>query len=141
MQLQGDFAELIQFLMKDFRFCHGIRVAAFTMYKCLLYWKCFEHERTTVFDQLIQILRSATEVLPPLMIKKKVLFTNHINSRARDIQQHLSTYKTQFISEFFFLHQKDLREFQQNVYFSLLLFYSLCYSYKITSKMRFFVIQ
>ncbi|CAI9269402.1 unnamed protein product [Lactuca saligna] len=61
IQLQGDFAELIQFLMKDFRFCHGIRVAAFTMYKCLLYWKCFENERTTVFDQVIQIFRSATE--------------------------------------------------------------------------------
>ncbi|XWS09072.1 hypothetical protein CRYUN_Cryun40dG0054700 [Craigia yunnanensis] len=34
-------------------------VAAFTIYKCLLHWRSFEAERTSVFDRLIQMVGSA----------------------------------------------------------------------------------
>ncbi|KAG6469013.1 hypothetical protein ZIOFF_073710 [Zingiber officinale] len=37
------------------------KVAALTMYKCLLHWKSFEAERTSVFDRLIQMIGSAIE--------------------------------------------------------------------------------
>ena len=37
-------------------------VAAFTIYKCLLHWRSFEAERTSVFDRLIQMIGSALEV-------------------------------------------------------------------------------
>ncbi|GKA89969.1 unconventional myosin, partial [Tanacetum coccineum] len=36
-------------------------VAAFTIYKCLVHWKSFESERTSVFDRLIQMIGSAIE--------------------------------------------------------------------------------
>ncbi|KAL0657202.1 hypothetical protein Bca4012_077787 [Brassica carinata] len=40
---------------------NGKPVAAFTIYKCLLHWKCFESEKTNVFDRLIQMIGSAIE--------------------------------------------------------------------------------
>lgn len=48
--------------MKNIGFQHGKPVAAFTIYKCLLHWKSFEAERTSVFDRLIQMIGSAIEV-------------------------------------------------------------------------------
>ncbi|XWS13545.1 hypothetical protein CRYUN_Cryun36dG0045800 [Craigia yunnanensis] len=36
-------------------------VAAFTIYKCLLHWRSFEAERSSVFDRLIQMIGSALE--------------------------------------------------------------------------------
>ncbi|KAG5586928.1 hypothetical protein H5410_047362 [Solanum commersonii] len=47
--------------MKDVGFSQGKPVAAFTIYKCLLHWKSFEAERTSVFDRLIQMIGSAIE--------------------------------------------------------------------------------
>nr|GMD20127.1 myosin-6-like [Ipomoea batatas] len=47
--------------MKDIGFSHGKPVAAFTIYKCLLHWKSFEAERTSVFDRLINMIGSAIE--------------------------------------------------------------------------------
>nr|XP_043608982.1 myosin-6 [Erigeron canadensis] len=52
---------LIECVMKDIGFSQGKPVAAFTIYKCLLYWKSFEAERTSVFDRLIQMIGSAIE--------------------------------------------------------------------------------
>ena len=49
--------------MKDVGFSQGKPVAAFTIYKCLLHWKSFEAERTSVFDRLIQMIGSAIEVI------------------------------------------------------------------------------
>lgn len=43
-------------------FSEGKPVAAITMYKCLLHWRSFEAEKTSVFDRLIQIIGSAIEV-------------------------------------------------------------------------------
>ncbi|GER41677.1 myosin 2 [Striga asiatica] len=42
-------------------FSEGKPVAAFTIYKCLVHWRSFEAERTSIFDRLIQIIGSAIE--------------------------------------------------------------------------------
>ncbi|KAK7279476.1 hypothetical protein RJT34_24529 [Clitoria ternatea] len=52
---------LVHCVMKNIGFHHGKPVAAFTIYKCLLHWKSFEAERTSVFDRLIQMIGSAIE--------------------------------------------------------------------------------
>uniref|UniRef100_A0A5B6YR02 Putative Myosin 2 isoform 1 n=1 Tax=Davidia involucrata TaxID=16924 RepID=A0A5B6YR02_DAVIN len=52
---------LINCVMNDVEFSQGKPVAAFTIYKCLLHWKSFEAERTSVFDRLIQMIGSAIE--------------------------------------------------------------------------------
>ncbi|KAK7393335.1 hypothetical protein VNO78_21888 [Psophocarpus tetragonolobus] len=52
---------LVNCVMKNIGFHHGKPVAAFTIYKCLLHWKSFEAERTSVFDRLIQMIGSAIE--------------------------------------------------------------------------------
>ncbi|KAF5930549.1 hypothetical protein HYC85_031422 [Camellia sinensis] len=52
---------LINCIMKEVGFSQGSPVAAFTIYKCLLQWKSFEAERTSVFDRLIQTIGSAIE--------------------------------------------------------------------------------
>ncbi|XP_078175171.1 myosin-14-like [Carex rostrata] len=39
----------------------GKSVVALTIYKCLLNWKCFEAEKTCVFDQLSQMFDSASK--------------------------------------------------------------------------------
>ena len=62
MLLQENVDALIECVMKDIGFSQGKPVAAFTIYKCLLHWKSFEAERTSVFDRLIQMIGSAIEV-------------------------------------------------------------------------------
>lgn len=52
---------LINCLLQNLGFSQGKPVAAFTIYKCLLHWKCFESEKTNVFDRLIQMIGSAIE--------------------------------------------------------------------------------
>ncbi|KAL2556956.1 Myosin-6 [Forsythia ovata] len=56
-----DVDTLMDCVMKDVGFSQGKPVAAFTIYKCLLYWKSFEAERTSVFDRLINMIGSAIE--------------------------------------------------------------------------------
>lgn len=53
---------LINCVSKNIGYSNGKPVAAFTIYKCLLHWKSFEAERTSVFDRLIQMIGSAIEV-------------------------------------------------------------------------------
>ncbi|WMV47058.1 hypothetical protein MTR67_040443 [Solanum verrucosum] len=60
-QQHEDVDALIDCVMKDVGFSQGKPVAAFTIYKCLLHWKSFEAERTSVFDRLIQMIGSAIE--------------------------------------------------------------------------------
>jgi hypothetical protein len=60
--LQENVDALISCVMKNIGFSNGKPVAAFTIYKCLLHWKSFEAERTSVFDRLIQMIGSAIEV-------------------------------------------------------------------------------
>ncbi|KAI7734854.1 hypothetical protein M8C21_008792 [Ambrosia artemisiifolia] len=52
---------LIECVMKDIGFSQGKPVAAFTIYKCLIHWKSFEAEKTSVFDRLIQMIGAAIE--------------------------------------------------------------------------------
>ncbi|GAB2281889.1 hypothetical protein Dimus_016455 [Dionaea muscipula] len=52
---------LINCVTKNIGFSQGKPMAAFTIYKCLLHWKSFEAERTSVFDRLIQMIGSAIE--------------------------------------------------------------------------------
>ncbi|XP_051143189.1 myosin-6-like [Andrographis paniculata] len=56
-----DVDALIECVKKDVGFSQGKPVAAFMIYKCLLHWKSFEAERTSVFDRLIQMIGSAIE--------------------------------------------------------------------------------
>ncbi|KAL5702572.1 Myosin-6 [Ranunculus cassubicifolius] len=52
---------LIDCVTQHIGFSQGKPVAAITIYKCLLHWKSFEAERTSVFDRLIQMIGSAIE--------------------------------------------------------------------------------
>lgn len=61
--MQENVDTLINCLSKDLGFSHGKPVAAFTIYRCLLHWKSFEAEKTSVFDRLIQLIGSAIEVI------------------------------------------------------------------------------
>ncbi|KAL5147200.1 Pentatricopeptide repeat-containing protein [Glycine soja] len=61
LQENVDAHALVNCVMKNIGFHHGKPVAAFTIYKCLLHWKSFEAERTSVFDRLIQMIGSAIE--------------------------------------------------------------------------------
>ncbi|CAJ2645430.1 unnamed protein product [Trifolium pratense] len=60
---------LINCVMKNIGFHHGKPIAAFTIYKCILHWKSFEAERTSVFDRLIQMIGSAIESKSILIIR------------------------------------------------------------------------
>ncbi|XP_042508452.1 myosin-17-like isoform X2 [Macadamia integrifolia] len=52
---------LIKCISQDLGFTGGRPVAACIIYKCLLHWRSFEVERTTVFDRIIQTIGSAIE--------------------------------------------------------------------------------
>lgn len=53
---------LIKCISQDLGFSGGKPVAACVIFKCLLHWRSFEVERTTVFDRIIQTIASALEV-------------------------------------------------------------------------------
>lgn len=53
---------LIKCISQDLGFSGGKPVAACIIYKCLLHWRSFEVERTTVFDRIIQAIASSIEV-------------------------------------------------------------------------------
>ncbi|XP_051141861.1 myosin-6-like isoform X2 [Andrographis paniculata] len=56
-----DVDALLECAKNDVGFSQGKPVAACTIYKCLLHWKSFEDERTSVFDRLIQMFGSVIE--------------------------------------------------------------------------------
>ncbi|KAH6828513.1 myosin family protein with Dil [Perilla frutescens var. hirtella] len=53
---------LIKCITQDLGFSGGKPVAACVIYKCLLHWRSFEVERTSVFDRIIQTITSSIEV-------------------------------------------------------------------------------
>ncbi|KAG7988682.1 hypothetical protein I3843_03G199800 [Carya illinoinensis] len=53
---------LIKCISQDLGFSGAKPVAACVIYKCLLHWRSFEVERTSVFDRIIQTIASALEV-------------------------------------------------------------------------------
>ncbi|XP_020698771.1 myosin-17 isoform X2 [Dendrobium catenatum] len=52
---------LIRCITQDLGFSSGKPIAACLIYKCLLQWRSFEVERTTIFDRIIQNISSAVE--------------------------------------------------------------------------------
>ncbi|CAM0956683.1 unnamed protein product [Alopecurus aequalis] len=52
---------LINCVTENIGFSEGKPIAAITIYKCLVHWKIFETEKTSVFDRLIQIFGSAMQ--------------------------------------------------------------------------------
>ncbi|XP_054822706.1 myosin-17 [Prosopis cineraria] len=52
---------LIKCISQDLGFSGGKPIAACMIYKCLLHWRSFEVERTSVFDRIIQTISSAVE--------------------------------------------------------------------------------
>ncbi|KAI3772786.1 hypothetical protein L6452_03979 [Arctium lappa] len=53
---------LIKCIAQDLGLSGGKPVAACVIYKCLLHWRSFEVDRTTVFDRIIETIASAIEV-------------------------------------------------------------------------------
>ncbi|KAK3220431.1 hypothetical protein Dsin_014401 [Dipteronia sinensis] len=53
---------LIQCISQDLGFSAGKPVAACLIYKCLLHWRSFEVERTSIFDRIIQTIGASIEV-------------------------------------------------------------------------------
>ncbi|PKA59009.1 hypothetical protein AXF42_Ash001102 [Apostasia shenzhenica] len=52
---------LIRCISQDLGFSSGKPIAACLIYKCLLQWRSFEVERTSIFDRIIQTIGSAVE--------------------------------------------------------------------------------
>ncbi|KAG2327810.1 hypothetical protein Bca52824_010538 [Brassica carinata] len=52
---------LLSFVSQNIGFSHGKPVAAFTIYKCLIHWKLFEAEKTSIFDRIVPLFGSAIE--------------------------------------------------------------------------------
>ncbi|CAI0419969.1 unnamed protein product [Linum tenue] len=60
---------LLKCVAQDLGFSGGKPVAASLIYKCLLQWRSFEVERTSIFDRIIQAIGSAIEV-PAFLVRK-----------------------------------------------------------------------
>lgn len=54
---------LLQCIAKPLGFSGSRPVAACLIYKCLVQWRSFEVERTSIFDRIIQTIGHAIEVL------------------------------------------------------------------------------
>ncbi|KAJ6835095.1 myosin-17-like [Iris pallida] len=59
--LQKNQEVLITCISQDLGFSNGRPIAACVIYKCLLQWRLFEVERTSVFDRIIQVIGSSLE--------------------------------------------------------------------------------
>ncbi|CAM0881486.1 unnamed protein product [Alopecurus aequalis] len=52
---------LIKCITEDLGFSTGRPIAAYLIYRCLVQWKSFEADRTTIFDRVIQKISAAIE--------------------------------------------------------------------------------
>ncbi|VAH75351.1 unnamed protein product [Triticum turgidum subsp. durum] len=52
---------LIKCISEDLGFSTGKPIAAYLIYRCLVHWRSFEEDRTTVFDRIIQKISAAIE--------------------------------------------------------------------------------
>ena len=58
-----DFVDvLLKCVSQNVGFSHGKPVAAITIYKCLIHWKIFEADKTSIFDKIVPVFGSAIEV-------------------------------------------------------------------------------
>ena len=53
---------LIKFIPKQIGFAGNSLIAGCIIYKCLLHWRSFEVDRTSVFDRIIQTIGHSIEV-------------------------------------------------------------------------------
>lgn len=53
---------LLKCVSQNVGFSHGKPIAALTIYKCLIHWKIFEAEKTSIFDRIVPVFGSAIEV-------------------------------------------------------------------------------
>jgi myosin-5 len=88
---------LIKCLSEDLGFSIGRPIAAYLIYRCLIHWRSFEEERTTVFDRITQKITAAFEgrdnndtlaywlsnSCTLLVLLQKTLKTNGVGSLAR----------------------------------------------------------
>ncbi|VVA89970.1 unnamed protein product [Arabis nemorensis] len=52
---------LLKCVSQNVGFSHGKPIAAVTIYKCLIRWKIFEAEKTSIFDRIVPVFGSAIE--------------------------------------------------------------------------------
>uniref|UniRef100_M4EP56 Uncharacterized protein n=1 Tax=Brassica campestris TaxID=3711 RepID=M4EP56_BRACM len=52
---------LLKCVSQNVGFSHGKPVAAITIYKCLIHWKIFEADKTSIFDKIVPVFGSAIE--------------------------------------------------------------------------------
>ncbi|KAL6002148.1 hypothetical protein ACLOJK_037596 [Asimina triloba] len=116
---------LIKCVSQNIGFSHGKPIAAFTIYKCLIHWRSFEAEKTSVFDRLIQVIGSEIEIgqaydllfdnqLSNLRMKSMYstsnafVFRSVVQSQEGENNEHLA-YWLSNTSALLFLLQKSLK--------------------------------
>lgn len=99
--LQESVDALINCVSENIGFSEGKPVAAITIYKCLVHWKIFETEKTSVFDRLIQIFGSAMQVfyayLQILCFLNKCFILHSVHNISTSLVNVLSSQKWQII--------------------------------------------
>ncbi|CAK7352526.1 unnamed protein product [Dovyalis caffra] len=101
---------LIKCVSQNLGFSGGKPVAACVIYKCLLHWRSFEVERTTVFDRIIQTIASAIEGLRASPQSAGLSFLNGRGlSRLDDLRQVEAKYPA-------LLFKQQLTAFLEKIY-------------------------
>lgn len=76
ISLQENQDLLIRCIAQHLGFAGNRPVAACIIYKCLLHWRSFEVERTSVFDRIIQTIGHAIEVIIILCNFIVIIYSN-----------------------------------------------------------------
>ncbi|XWS17453.1 hypothetical protein CRYUN_Cryun33cG0069200 [Craigia yunnanensis] len=71
---------LIKCISQNLGFSGSKPIAACVIYKCLLHWRSFEVERTTVFDRIIQTIASAIEPIGYLTHQHYCCYSNTLKA-------------------------------------------------------------
>ncbi|KAK4483677.1 hypothetical protein RD792_010878 [Penstemon davidsonii] len=101
---------LIKCISQDLGFSGGKPVAACVIYKCLLHWRSFEVERTSVFDRIIQTVASAVEGVRASPQSAGLSFPNgRVLGRLDDLRQVEAKYPA-------LLFKQQLTAFLEKIY-------------------------
>lgn len=73
-EIQENQELLIKCISQHLGFSGERPIAACIIYKCLLQWRSFEVERTSVFDRIIQTIGQAIEVYKYSSMSKKKFY-------------------------------------------------------------------
>lgn len=60
--MQESVDDLLLAVAKNVGFSQNKPVAAITIFRCLMQWKSFEADRTSIFDRVVQMIGSSIEV-------------------------------------------------------------------------------